>query len=840
MHRIQYFLMGLIVASTLLLCQPNSGTAYAQVAHERGIAVLASSIGKDFSPEELARFVQQGRFAPVIIDWAWITHHWDRTNFAAVNRFIGLMAAQKVPVAAMYRPRFLSSPTAATQVGTEGKPSVDHAEICYSDASARRWGYSWGERILEKCPNFKEIIIYNPVDQCQCPKCSVSRLNGRYTTIMSFLSEAKSSWLIKHPGLKLGVVSMPYPEFWTAGVSIVDVAHPYLCIRENVDPTKEITNLVAVRAILKEKMGSSLAKVTWEEGERASIDQLKTVDDLAAREGISYFFWTFETLFNSSLYDSKAVIQALGIGSPVASTSTKTTTTNSSKITGASYAKDNSTRSEAEALLAGIQRAEHGAAQFAAIDTLVRKANESDDAGRRTILSVVIATMNDKSLGVGQRWPCCYVISGCEGVQGVTDLIQVLLQDESSIMRRVAAEALGRLSETQAARDALLQSACRETDSGVRETIARYLGASMPALNSSPDPATSTGVEELSPSGPPQPPPGPVRPVTKPLPWPFPGDYKAQNLFNNYQTCTDQYIHCGLDLLHPAGTPVTAVASGYVAAIWTQYPDTGDFFIVTPIQGGDTGWCYTHIDPRTFTFREGDFIKQGQQLGKLVKFSPNEKYSMDHLHLHYVSFTKGAAWHTSLRSLLDPLYFFDWKDTVAPSFLPLKFVLEGTMQEFSTDAAGVTTVKGKVDILAAVTDSAYIGQKALLGVSVVMLSISDGTHTMQKLVIDHRGDVGDVKQTKPLYISRDETNKLFGTRFDPYYQTLRVTKTDGDGIITPRDEREFWDTTARESRGRALWPDGKYSVNVYAWDIAGNRGVTGAIVQVKNGTNTRF
>ncbi|HUV03978.1 MAG TPA: peptidoglycan DD-metalloendopeptidase family protein [Armatimonadota bacterium] len=809
----------LVAASTLVLCPAHAGTPDTKAAPERGIAVLASSIGSDFTPEGLAEFVQQGKFSPVVVDWAWITYHWDRTNFAAVNRFLQLMAAGKVPVAAMYRPRFLANPTVPTQVAQDGKRAVDHAEICYSDPSARKWGISWGEKILGKCPSFKEIIIYNPLNNCHCPKCTAARANGQYTAVMGFLSEARSAWRAKQPGVKLGVVYMPVPEFWKANLAVVDVAHPYLCIREDVEPAKEVANIQTIRSIVKEKMGSCLGKITWEEGAKVSIEKLKTVDGLARKGGISYFFWTFETLFKSSLYDPKAVAQALGIGQPG----------------GSSYTSDDSKRTSAETLLERVQRAEHGAAQFAAIDALAKIVKESDAASRSAILSLVIATMNDKSRAVEERWPCCYVISGSEYEPGIPDLIQVLLHDESDVMRSVAAEALGELSKNADAYDALLQASRQETSPWVRDVLTRRLAQAAPAPTTSSAPAAAVTaavtVTELALSGPPQPPPGPKRPVAKPLPWPFPGDFKAQNIFNNYQTALDEYIHCGLDFIHPAGTPVTAVGPGYVAAIWSNPPHTGDFFIVTPEKGSNRGWCYTHLDPQTFTFREGDFIQQGRLLGKLVKFSPDEKYSMDHLHLHYVSFTKDASGHIDPHSLLDPLYFFDWKDSEPPTFQPLRFVSEGA----KADAAGVVTVSGKVDILAAITDSAYPGQKSLLGVPVVMLSISDGTHTMQKLVLDHRGDVGDEKQTKPLYLSREESRALTNPNsWFPFYQVLRVTKTDDDGKITPRDAPECWDTAALDGAGKPLWPDGQYSVNVYAWDIAGNRAVVGATVQVKN------
>jgi hypothetical protein len=143
-------------------------------------------------------------------------------------------------------------------------------------------------------------------------------------------------------------------------------------------------------------------------------------------------------------------------------------------------------------------------------------------------------------------------------------------------------------------------------------------------------------------------------------------------------------------------------------------------------------------------------------------------------------------------------------------------------------------VNGRVDILAAVTDSAFPGHVGNLGVPVVMLSISDGTHTVQKLVLDHRGDVGEKKQTKPLYLSYEEKKEFINPDSFPRYQVLRVAKTDGDGKISSRDAAQCWDTAARDSAGKPAWPDGQYSANVYAWDIAGNRGVVGAIVQVKN------
>jgi hypothetical protein len=109
------------------------------------------------------------------------------------------------------------------------------------------------------------------------------------------------------------------------------------------------------------------------------------------------------------------------------------------------------------------------------------------------------------------------------------------------------------------------------------------------------------------------------------------------------------------------------------------------------------------MDASTFTFKEGDYIRQGQELGKLVKFSVGNNPGVDHLHLHYVRLSREGQ-QVKLHSLLDPRYFFDWKDTEAPVFQRLRFVSEGTKALFEPDADGVVTVSGRVDILAAIAE----------------------------------------------------------------------------------------------------------------------------------------
>ena len=59
---------------------------------------------------------------------------------------------------------------------------------------------------------------------------------------------------------------------------------------------------------------------------------------------------------------------------------------------------------------------------------------------------------------------------------------------------------------------------------------------------------------------------------------------------------------------------------------------------------------------------------------------------------------------------------------------------------------------------------------------------------------------------------------------------VKVTNTDGDGVIEATDEAQTWDT-------RKL-PDGLYDVTVRAWDLKANPAARTARVRVVNG-NTK-
>lgn len=298
----------------ILLALPVAAVAAADPNPSRGIALLASDIGHDLPVTNLLELVEKGGFAPVIIDWAWISYHWDRTDFKAVRELARRLRDRNIEAAAMYRPRFLQNPSVPEQVNADGSPAFSHGHYpCFSSPAARQWAERWGEKILAEWPELHEIIIYNPLDLCQCPDCARAKRDDPYVLIWRFLAEAKSAWRQISPTVKLGVVSVPDTRFWLRGSNIVDVARPFLSVREVADMNANVADIVAVQRILGVRAGAPLAKVTWGADESISTKCLSGFQRITQAQHLPYVLWTFDELFLSAKYDPATVAAALNL-----------------------------------------------------------------------------------------------------------------------------------------------------------------------------------------------------------------------------------------------------------------------------------------------------------------------------------------------------------------------------------------------------------------------------------------------------------------------------------------------------------------------------------------------
>lgn len=295
--------------------QPQAGAPPPQ----RGIAVLADNIGTKFPVEALLEFVDRGHFAPVVIDWAWITAHWDKTNFAEVNRFLKALQDRGIEAPAMYRPRFTAAPSVPYQQRADGSPAYGSGyDICFGSEVARAWGAAWGKHILERCPAFRTIIIYDPRHECRCPTCAAALAADPAAAtkdVWRFLAEARALWRTQRPDVQLGVNYHTRDlAFWQAGRDTMDVAYPYLFVYEQTDMARDVAGAEAVRTLLGDKLRSCLAKITWGAEDKVAAGRIADFDRLAAEHHLPYFLWLMETpFFEPALYDPEAVCRALGL-----------------------------------------------------------------------------------------------------------------------------------------------------------------------------------------------------------------------------------------------------------------------------------------------------------------------------------------------------------------------------------------------------------------------------------------------------------------------------------------------------------------------------------------------
>jgi len=287
--------------------------------HGAGIAVLASDVGHGMAVDDLLAFVEEARVRDVIVDWAWITLHWERTDFAAVEALVSALEERGVRVAAMYRPRFKPHEVAkydvAYQVDASGEPLNGACEIRYADAAARAWGTSWAVEILRRCPAFDEVIVYNPSQRCRSAEVVAAREKDPafdQACVRTFLVETREAMRGVAKGARLGLVLPPDLALFEPHLDAVDVVHPFVFVREGTDFAANWDEAVEVLEA-SGKAGAALAKITWGEGETVTDDQLADFVATARAHHRPYVFWTFSTAFCEGHYDLDRLCAALGL-----------------------------------------------------------------------------------------------------------------------------------------------------------------------------------------------------------------------------------------------------------------------------------------------------------------------------------------------------------------------------------------------------------------------------------------------------------------------------------------------------------------------------------------------
>ena len=283
-----------------------------------GIAILASAVDNGQSVEDIMAFVKAARVRDVVIDWAWITLHWDRTKFDRVNELVKQLKSEKVNVAAMYRPRFKGFEAdkykVKAQVGADGK-LPDGREILYADEEARKWGAQWAVDILTKCPEFDEVVIYNPSQSDQSAASVAARKDNPdfdNDSVHKFLEQTREAMRKVKKDAKLGMVRPPSEALFKPFRDVVDVDRPYVFVRQDADYTADMDAALEIMKQTK-TAGPALAKCVWGPDDKVTDKWLADFIQTARDKKLRYCLWTYDAIFLEDRYDLESLCKAAGL-----------------------------------------------------------------------------------------------------------------------------------------------------------------------------------------------------------------------------------------------------------------------------------------------------------------------------------------------------------------------------------------------------------------------------------------------------------------------------------------------------------------------------------------------
>lgn len=277
----------------------------------RGLAILSSAIGREVSASEVETIARELKIGLVTIDFAWITHHWRRTDLAAVEKLACSLERAGVVVAAMYRPRALRPKGIEAHFAQQkgGGIAKHHNDLCFAHEDSVRWGASWGTRILEACPAIDNIILYNLRATCRCTRCARGK-GARHAT--DFVRACRRVWAKVRPEVRIGHVGGALEH-----AAALDFFSPFLSVNRNAnDQPVAIEPAVKRLASLRpaKKPFVPLVKVCWASATRNTTEDVIAALRSCEKHDLGFLLWYYEWVFHAkdARYDPQALIRALG------------------------------------------------------------------------------------------------------------------------------------------------------------------------------------------------------------------------------------------------------------------------------------------------------------------------------------------------------------------------------------------------------------------------------------------------------------------------------------------------------------------------------------------------
>lgn len=293
----------------------------------------------------------------------------------------------------------------------------------------------------------------------------------------------------------------------------------------------------------------------------------------------------------------------------------------------------------------------------------------------------------------------------------------------------------------------------------------------------------------------------------------------------------DIYLHDGLDIGLPNGTPIYALEAGIVRNV-QNLGTSGDSVTVESDRRPGEAWVYVHI---VSAVTPGTRVAAGTRLGT-VQF-----VGIEHLHLTRAKRLPGrSTWRFEDLLTVNPAGWFDIPDAEPPVIEPnLWFMRDGT----NTVVAQGNGAKlfGDVDIVAGMRDPG-VHARTLLGTFVfgdrqtvawVEYTI-EGQGRFERVRAYDFNLLGSDRPTGSVWSMAPWARVLYqppsifeAVRSNPQIGYYNLSNGDGGGYLDLDDAARTWRT--------GTYPKGTYVVTVRAADFAGNIAVRSNTVEVDNG-----
>ncbi|MBN1256356.1 MAG: hypothetical protein JXA52_01480, partial [Planctomycetes bacterium] len=274
----------------------------------KGVAFLASKIGADIKTNEILAFVRTRKMNLVIIDFAWITYHWERSRFKSINDLIRNLKKEGVEIAFMYRPRVLKPSEADVHFAKnpDGKIATHHNNLCFAYEDSLEWAAKWGVKILKEFPSVNKIILYNLNQPCFCEHCQDRQHMAK------LLSHCRNEWQKIQPRIQIGHVGLAseYAEE-------VDFLCPFLSVNREGNSAVDIAALVAqiktLKASIANKAVIPLAKICWESSTNNTTEDIINTIKICSAENTGYILWYYSWIFHSTdnKYNTNCLVASL-------------------------------------------------------------------------------------------------------------------------------------------------------------------------------------------------------------------------------------------------------------------------------------------------------------------------------------------------------------------------------------------------------------------------------------------------------------------------------------------------------------------------------------------------